>query len=126
MTHDCRFVAGDVVIFSIYNEEEDNISYRLNDFHKMIDNPLDKENPLYLAGVVGFTGPVGILSTRLSTDNQDEDSDKEPLGHYMSYSYRRGNTSWMVANDEGKNPKTKNRSGRYKVVPRLIMYVKRT
>lgn len=108
---------GDFLIFSVYNKAENNCFFKLNDFLREIDNPLQEAGKIYLAGVVGYSGISGIPRRHC-----DDTVDDAPDGHYVAYSYRRGNSSWMEANDHA--PKTKNRSGKHKIVPRLIVYVK--
>ena len=67
---------------------------------------------ILLMGVVAYHG-VGGLSTRRSCERN---------GHYTSLAYKRGNGSWMEADDF--KTKTIFRSDMYKVGPRLLMYIR--
>lgn len=83
----------------------------MDEFYKSILNPVNPETELLLIGIVGYHG-IGGLKRRSS----------EGIAHYTAFIYRRGNTGWMEVDDLQK--KSIYRPLSYKIVPRLLIYVK--
>lgn len=120
-------IAGEVVIISVYNSWELNIILKLDEFHKSVNDPQNENITFYLAGVIGYIGPIGVSLNTRPKEGKTKSCDGQlgDVGHYIAYSYRRGNNCWMEANDNDKNQTTKNRSGTFRIVPRLLMHVKK-
>lgn len=110
------------MIFCVFNDDEENVKFQLDDFHKELDNPFNADERLLLTGAVAYIGPSG---RKVNTRNSDEGTARELKisGHYVCYSYRRGNTSWMEADDQIRVTTAK--KGNHKIVPRLLIYVKK-
>lgn len=89
----------------------------------MLENLIDKSN-YCLTCAIGFIGPSGkkMNLRRVSDETLLQQLNSESMGHFVTYSFRRGNTCWVEADDLIGH--TKFRKGNYKIVPRLIVYVK--
>ena len=108
------FFLGDVIFFEIFNSKEENVTFNLEEFLKTLRNPLGSEEEILLMGVVAFHGIGGSITRQ---------NERSTSGHYTALGYRRGNASWMEVDD--LKTKTIFRSEKNKIVPRLLMYVKR-
>lgn len=114
-------ISGDVLLFEIFNQEEENVEFRLSDFHKKIKNPLNNKEELLLVGIIRYIDMIISARTRYRIVS-GEDISQGTNGHYTTIVYRRGNTSWVEFDD--CQPKQIPRSHNFKVVPRLLMYIK--
>lgn len=113
-------IPGDVVLFEPFNHDEKNVTFRLSDFHKKLRNPLNRDEELLLIGIVRYLDMIGSEKTRSKLIS--ESISRGPDGHYTAVAYRRGNTSWIEIDDT--QTKQIPRGQNFKVVPRLLMYVK--
>lgn len=104
--------SGDIVTFEVFNIQEKNKLFALQDFAPILDNPVKPEEPLLIVGIVAYHGQGTV----------NMPGEPEPMGHYTAYVYRRGNTSWMEMDDISASCKYVRKE--HKVVPRLIMYAK--
>ncbi|XP_050518325.1 kelch-like protein 38 [Diabrotica virgifera virgifera] len=113
LVENSQTVEGDVLVFQVCNEHEDIKTIPLKTLHKNLNILHDDDHQLVLMGAIGYTGVGG---TSLSDFNENRGV------HYITYTYRRGNTSWMGFDDLLEKSffvkETK------KIALRLLMYIK--
>lgn len=109
------FHLGEIVVFQVFNAFEENVYFNLDQLHLQIDNPLNPESELLLMGAVGYHGVSGLQAGCQPNSNSAN-------GHYTTFVYRRGDTSWMELDDLRNNSIF--RIKKHKIVPRLLMYIK--
>lgn len=76
-----------------------------------------------LIGAVAYRGKDGTTVKVDTKSTELEIANAAPIGHYTAYVYRRGNTGWMELDDLCSRPR--NHGKTHKIVPRLLMYVKK-
>ena len=91
-----------------------NMNICLKKFQRKLSIPNSGDELLFM-GVLAYRG-TGATTRSLKTIN------KTSGGHYLTYAYRRGNTSWMELDDIPASCKFVRDSA--KVIPRLLMYIK--
>lgn len=86
--------------------------FKLKQLHRKLQLPNSDNEELSLIGAIAYQGIPGTRNSDSIKSN----------GHYILYAYRRGNTGWMMVDDQ--LTKSKNVKDTTSIVPRLLMYIK--
>lgn len=103
----------------MFNYQEKNKSFRLEDIPKTIKHPLIENQKLHFIGCAAFKGSE--VSTPKEGLTNAQIAATAPTGHYVSYVFRRGSAVWMEIDDLCNQARFCKKET--KIVPRLLLFV---